>query len=331
MEWQPLYVMGLLFVTMVAQVDAQGKSVVWTGHTTIPPECSPGELDTPVKPCNPPGSPSLFMKLCNLGSIPKDAFITYKNLTALTFQITGIGYIAEGAFNGLDKLVSFISLSNWNLQLPSDFGPPTKTPTTLILYDSLPRYQTPVYPYFAAFENLKLLDFGGSWASYGIENLPSNLTIINLSFTIPKIFPNLDIIGAMLQEIYIYKNDLHSMSLEAVTGLNEVMILDLRNNKLTAIPDISFMSKLEILQLHNNLLSSVPDLYDLPLTILTLQSNPLICDKALCWIRMLPWTKPNSSIPTNTPVCAGRTKVYGMELMKVDPAFMECFDGKWPY
>ena len=161
MEWQALYAMGLVFLIAVAQ----GKLGRWTGLITIPPECAHGELDTPEKPCNPPGHPSLFMKLCNLGSIPTDAFITYTNLTALTFQTAGIGYIAEGAFNGLDKLVSFISISNWNLQLPSDFGPPTKTLTTLMLYDSLPKYKTPVFPYFAAFENLKLLDIGGSYAS----------------------------------------------------------------------------------------------------------------------------------------------------------------------
>ena len=327
MERQPLYAMGLVFLTVVAQ----GTPGEWTGLTAIPPECAPGELSTSVKPCNPLGHPSLFMKKCNLGSIPTDAFITYTNLRELTFETTGIGYIAEGAFNGLDKLVSFISISNQNLQLPSDFGPPTETLTTLKLYGSLPKNQTPVYPYFTAFDHLKLLDIGGSWASYSIENLPSNLTIINLSFTIPKIFPKLGIIGAMLQEIYIYKTGLHSISFEAVTGLNEVTILDLRNNKLTTIPDISFMSKLEILKLHNNLLSSVPDLYDLPLTTLTLQDNPLICDKTLCWIRMLPWMKPNLSLPTYTPVCAGPPKVYGKALMEVDPAFMECFDGKWPY
>ena len=331
MEWQPLCAMGLVFVTAVVQVDTQGTPGEWTDHTTIPPECTSGELDNSVEPCNPPGHPSLFMKLCNLGSIPKDAFITYTNLTALEFESAGIASIEEGAFNGLDKLVSFISIKNQNLQLPSDFGPPTKTLTTLMLYNSLPMYETPVFPYFAAFENLKLLDIGGSWASYGIENLPPNLTVINLGKTHPKIFPNLGITCAMLQEIYIHKNDLHSISLEAVTGLNEVMILDLRNNKLTAIPDISFMSKLEILRLHNNLLSSVPDLYDLPLTTLTLQENPLICDKALCWLRMLPWTKPNPSIPTDTPVCAGPSKVDGKTLMEVDPAFMECFDGRWQH
>ena len=327
MERQPLYAMGLVFLTAVAQ----GKPGAWTGLTAILPECAPGELSTSVKPCNPLGYPNLFMKFGNLGSIPTDAFITYTNLRALTFQSTGIGYIAEGAFNGLDKLVSFISISNLNLQLPSDFGPPTKTLTTLMLYDSLPKYKTPVFPYFAAFENLKLLDIGGSWASYGIENLPPNLTIINLGKTHPKIFPDLGKTCAMLQEIYIPMNDLHSISLEAVTGLNEVMTLDLRDNNLTTIPDISFMSKLKILRLHNNHLSSVPDLYDLPLTTLTLQDNPLICDKALCWIRMLPWTKPNSPISTNTYVCAGPPKVSGMELMKVDPAFMGCFGGKWRY
>ena len=91
MERLPLYAMGLVFLTAVAQ----GKPGEWRGLTAILPECAPGELSTSVKPCNPLGHPSLFMKLCTLGSIPIDAFITYTNLTALTFQTAGIGYIAE--------------------------------------------------------------------------------------------------------------------------------------------------------------------------------------------------------------------------------------------
>ena len=306
-----MFMMVLVMVTL-AQADA-----IYLEHRTI----------IPTEPI--PGDPKLFMKNCNLGSIPKDAFLTYSNLSMLLFERTGIRYIEEGAFNGLDKLVSFCSISNWNLQLPSDFGPPTKTLTTLVLYETLPVYQTPVFPYFAAFKNLKTLTIGGSFASYQIENLPSDLTEIGLQYTLSSTFPNLGIIGAMLKVIVISGCGMRSIIPEHMVGLNEVTHFDLLDNKLTAIPDISFMRKLELLRLERNRLSSIPDLYDIPLTTLALANNPLVCDTALCWIRMLPWVKPSSPIPTDSPVCAGPVEVSGMELMKVDPAFMKCFNGKF--
>ena len=81
MESPPLYAMGLVFVTAVEQVYAQvpGSRV---HRTTIPPECTQGELNLSMIECNPQGHPNLFMKFGNLGSIPKNAFTTYSNLIA---------------------------------------------------------------------------------------------------------------------------------------------------------------------------------------------------------------------------------------------------------
>ena len=121
---------------------------------------------------------------------------------------------------------------------------------------------------------------------------------------------------------------MESMMFENVKGLSEVKELHLHLNRLTKLPAISFMDKLEILTLQNNRLHSLPDLYDMRFTRLTLASNPLVCDKALCWIRMWPWLK-TASIPTDEPVCAGPAEVAGMKLMDVDPTFMECFRGEW--
>ena len=72
-------------MTAIVQADAKD----WLGLNTIPPHYTPGD-------------PILFMKDCNLGYIPKDAFITYSNLSDLKFEKTGIRYIQEGAFNGID-------------------------------------------------------------------------------------------------------------------------------------------------------------------------------------------------------------------------------------
>ena len=69
-------------------------------------------------------------------------------------------------------------------------------------------------------------------------------------------------------------------------------------------------------------------MYDLPLETLTVVDNPLVCNKALCWVRMWPWMKA-SSVPKDEPVWAGPNKVTGVKLMEVDPTFMQCFQGGW--
>ena len=133
----------------------------------------------------------------------------------------------------------------------------------------------------------------------------------------------------MLEGIGVYKCQVHSMLIENVTGLTEVRKLYLHFNRLTTIPKNSFMDTLELLYLHDNQLSSVPDLNDIPFTELTLADYPLVCDMALCWVRMWPWMK-TSSIPSDEPVCAGPVEVAGMKPMDVDPTFLECFSGKSP-
>ena len=120
---------------------------------------------------------------------------------------------------------------------------------------------------------------------------------------------------------------MHSVPFENVTGLVRIKYLNLHSNYLDKLPNISLMEKLEELYLDNNRLSSLPDLYDKPFIRLTIAINPLVCDKALWWIRMWPWMK-STSIPTDEPVCARPADVAGMKLMDVDPAFMECFRGK---
>ena len=313
MECQPLYMMVVLFMSAMTQADA----AAWSGLTTIPNETTPGD-------------PELYMKDCNLGYIPKDAFLTYSNLLRLLFQNTGIQYIEEGAFNGLDKLVNFSSINNIAMQLPADFGPPTRTLTVLGLWGSLPRYSPIVYPYFEAFENLEILNIGGSYLfTFQADNVPPKLKEIYMGYSATPKFPNyLATRAPMLQKIYLFNCGMHTMLLEDVIGLRDVTHLNIRFNDLPAIPDISFMNKLEHLELHNNRLTSVPDLYDLPLTRLTLKDNPLICDEALCWVRMWPWTRPASPIPTDEPVCAGPAEVAGKKMMEVDPAFMKCFNGE---
>ena len=304
----------MLFISVIACVEAKSYDAA-SNLTAIPPEVVEGD-------------PYLQIWDNAIERIPRGAFITYSNLRYLELINLGLRYIEEGAFNGLDKLEKIYSQYNEIIELPTDFGPPTKSLVDITWWNNLPSHTVLTFPYFLAFKNLTHLNIGGNYLStFQSSLIPHTLIYINLGYSMLSIFPNFATYAPMLEEIGVYKCQMHLMLIENVTGLTEVKKLYLGSNKLTTIPNISFMDKLEVLSLHDNQLSSVPDFNDLPFTELTLADNPLVCDMALCWIRMWPWMK-TSSIPSDEPVCAGPDEVAGMKLMDVDPTFLECFSGK---
>ena len=272
--------------------------------------------------------PALYIENTQIDHIARDAFITYSNLKKLYLINLGLRYIEEGAFNGQDKLEVFWSISNWNLHIPSDLGPPTQSLITISLWQTLPRSEVITFPYFAAFGKLTDLNIGGSSLTTFRPNLlPRSLLVIHLGYSRLPVFPKFALYAPLLERIYAYKCKMHSVPFENITGLAKVKYLNLHTNNLDKLPDISHMEQLEELYLQNNRFSSIPDLYDTPLTTLTLANNPLLCDKTLCWIRMWPWMKA-ASIPTDEPFCAGPAEVARIKLMDVDPTFMECFRGE---
>ena len=264
-----------------------------------------------------PGDPTLDMRYISISHIPVDAFISYSNLK-------------KGAFRGQDKLEDMTIIDNGKtLILPPNLGPPTGSLISIILWQTLADETATVYPYFKAFEKLKSLNIGGNnLKKFDLHVPPKNLTALSVASNVIPIFPNLGSYAPLLQSIEMRYCVMNVISAQNVTGLTNVKHLQLYGNRLPNLPDISFMKHLEHLRLHSNRLTSMPDLYELPLITLTLAKNPLVCDKALCWIRMWPWMKA-STILTDEPICAGPAAMVGMKLMEVNPALMECFKGEF--
>ena len=313
--------MGLRFVDFKAAIFISAiafvKAIAYTENSNI--------SDIPTEAIK--GDTVLVIEHNRISRIPRDAFITYSNLRILKLHHLNLRYIEEGAFNGQDKLEYFSCKGNNILQLPSDFGPPTTSLEYINWWYSLPSGTVLTFPYFAAFRNLTELNIGGNYLSTFIPNLmPQSLLYIHLGYSRLPALPNFATYAPMLLSIYVYKCRMHSMLIENVTGLTKVRKLRLNSNVLTSIPNISFMGRLEELSVQDNHLSTVPDLFELPLTQLYLVDNPLVCDKALCWIRMWPWMK-TSPIPSDEPVCARPAEVSGVKLMDVDPTFLECYRG----
>ena len=302
------------FISAVAFMEAI-KYMPESNISAIPPEERTGD-------------PELHIYHVPIDHIPRDAFITYSNLMRLELIQNGLHYIEEGAFNSQYKLETFTCIYNMHIQLPADFGPPTNSLTRINWWWSAPS-QMISFPYFAAFKNVTFLNIG-AWrlTKFQPNLIPQSLLYIKLAYSKLPVFPIFVSYAPMLEDILVYHCGMHSVSIENVTGLTEVKTFKAEYNRLTHIPNISFMSKLEVLHLNDNNLLSVPDLFYLPLTTLNLGNNPLVCDKALCWIRMWPWMK-TSQIPSDEPVCDGPAEVTAMNLMEVDPTFMECFRGEY--
>ena len=308
----------VFLVAVMITVIVRTRSAHYTeisNITSIPQEVSPGD-------------PELIIQGNTITRIPAEAFISYSNLKFLAFYGVPLYYIEEGAFRGQDKLqILRIVYTGRTLLFPPHLGPPTKSLIRISLWGAVPSTTTMAYPYFAAFEQLTFFNIGLNYLNISnADLLPNNITTFHAPYNEISIFPNVGTYAPLIQEISFHSCGMLDLPVGSVTGLTEVKLLLLYNNKLSNFPDITFMKVLENLQLHTNRLSSMPDLYELPLTTLTLEDNPLVCGKDLCWIRMWPWMKA-STIPNDEPTCAGPAAMDGMRLMDVDPALMECFRG----
>ena len=160
-----------------------------------------------------------------------------------------------------------------------------------------------------------------------IGSLPS-LKKLHANWCKLKTFPNLT--GAPnLEVVSLKSNSFTHIPQPAISGLVNLRILSLSDGGVNFLPDFSHLVSLEALYIKNNALTSLPDLYHLPLTGVNWYDNPVVCDQAMCWVRMWSSTKP-AIIPANleTGTCGAPEEVCGLPLMSVHPVSMECYKGK---
>ena len=117
------------------------------------------------------------------------------------------------------------------------------------------------------------------------------------------------------------------LALSSTKFVHYVLSQTFGKNSPTSIPDYAAYPCIVDLRINSNRLTKIPDFYNTTLTKLSLSDNPLVCNNALCWIRMRPWFF-DSPILTDTPICTSPAIVIGTPLMDVRPVHMECFKGK---
>ena len=219
----------------------------------------------------------------NLTIIPNQAFISMTNLTTLDLTNNQIDAIEDGAFHGLLRLEVLKLTDNQLRKIPNVSYVPNLlklvmagNPISVITQKEL---EFPKY----------LIFFLASWTS--VKHIPPfpivhNLTSLylrgngvkELSLDFFKNIPN-------LVKLYVAYNNLPSFP-EFGYGKENLAILEMKNNWLYRIPDLSGYNNLEVLDISNNFISAVPE-SSMLMTVsgtIKLEGNPMPCDHELCWL-----------------------------------------------
>ena len=137
------------------------------------------------------------------------------------------------------------------------------------------------------------------------------------------LMPNMSYFSA-LKVIGISQNYITYVPTGTLDGLLHLKKLDLSANRIAYVDDISHLS-LYHLNLASNILRILPDLYGHKLKTLYLHDNPIVCNQSLCWLRMWPWYQTPPEF--DNVVCAEPPELIGLEIMKVHPNVLECYNG----
>ena len=118
---------------------------------------------------------------------------------------------------------------------------------------------------------------------------------------------------------------------EIFQGLPNLIKLSCEYNRIAVLPDlIAHLPSLREFYMQGNRLLTLPDHYahSSPLTF-HVQDNPLICNRSLCWLRMLNWTNTTSPLNLDSPTCAEPPFVANTLVSRAHPTPMGCYDGNF--
>ena len=257
-------------------------------------------------------------------------FCMYPLLKRLTIERNGLQTVDEMAFAnntrllklelGYNRIVSFPSflygagnsLIFINLRVDTHAAPDTLTNLSFVNYPSLER-----------------IDLKYNRITSGILNL-SNLT--SLTELIANdcglhVFPDLSA-APQLEHLQLRLNPISSVPPQSIHGLINLQHFALAVTGITQLPSMQHLVALEELNLQQNNLTTLQDLYDLPLTSVQLDRNPLLCDKSLCWLRMWCFVKPVlAELDSSLVKCASPEHLQESVFMTVHPVDMECHNG----
>ncbi len=125
-----------------------------------------------------------------------------------------------------------------------------------------------------------------------LDQFPA-LEILYLFYNRISVFPELTRIGSSLKKAYFNNNSISWVNVSSLTGLSDIVHLDLTGNILTTFPLSVFapVSTIKMIILVKNYITHVevlsPDVMASNHLEVTLNGNPFNCNDSILWIKML--------------------------------------------
>jgi Leucine-rich repeat (LRR) protein len=206
-----------------------------------------------------------------------------------------------------------VGLGSRHCILPSHFAEVQQQILT-ILDRSLQRIWAKIREQFTAFPNLS-----SAREIRNFLNDPANATVLNSITSIDLSGLDLHLVPleicrlTQLQELNL--NDNRLTAIPDLSALTQLRVLNLRSNQLTAIPDLSALTQLQWLHLDYNQLSSIPDLSALTqLRVLNLGSNQLTAIPDLSALTQLRELSFRNNQLTAIPDLSALTQLFWLHL-----------------
>ena len=188
------------------------------------------------------------------------------------------------------------------------------------------RSELSTFPNFSHLQNLENLYLGFN----RITTIPRDyidglkqLSVLKVNGNRITLMPNISYLS-VVKRVVLNQNYISYLPAGTLNGLQHLKILELSANKISYVDDISHLS-LSFIDLSSNNLRLLPDLYGQKLKTLYLHDNPIVCNQSLCWLRMWPWYQTPPEV--DNVVCAEPQELTGLEIMKVHPNVLECYNG----
>ena len=157
-----------------------------------------------------------------------------------------------------------------------------------------------------------------------------SLTRLTVTGANLKTMPNLSIVQKTLKTVSFSKNDIHTSPASALQGMTKLESLDLSNNQLQLFPFhvLKSMSALKTIDLAGNRLTTIPIFYGYDSGIsftLKLYSNPLICDRDLCWVKE---KEGKVDVKLSDEPCASPGELTNKKWTSISSSDLKCDTGK---
>ena len=133
-----------------------------------------------------------------------------------------------------------------------------------------------------------------------------------------------------LEEFKIGYNRISELPVGVFHGLPNLKKLSCEFNHIAALPNVvALLPSLQEFDVQGNRLLILPDYYahSSPLTF-HIQSNPLVCNHSLCWLRLLTWANRTSPLKLDSPTCAEPPLAVNTLVVRAHPTTMKCYHGK---